>query len=86
MLDDLKTWPVAIVEDRYGGVYAGGAWIAVANFDNACGDGMFTRLGHVMDNAHADDVTAMHWQKPTWVGVGDTPDEALADLQEKQKQ
>ena len=63
MLDDLKTWPVAIVEDRYGGVYAGGAW-----------------------NAHADDVTAMHWQKPTWVGVGDTPDEALADLQEKQKQ
>ena len=79
--------PIAIVEDRYGGAYAGGAWLAVGEFDVRDGSGYaaHTRLDYVMEHAHADDVTAMWFWRDVgatlpWLAVGDTPDHALANL------
>lgn len=79
--------PIAIVQDRYGGVYSRGEWIAIGGFDarDALADGVHTRLDHVMEHAHGDDAQAMlFWANVApglrWLAVGATPDEALARL------
>lgn len=70
-------WPVAIIEDRYGGVYSGGAWIAIADADSAfCSR---TRVSWCLeDGPHGDDTDAMaFWaDPPAWVAAGTTPDAA----------
>ena len=83
----MQDHPIAIVEDRYGGVYSRGEWIAVGEFDARDGSGhaVHTRLDYVMEHAHGDDVTAMRFWADTapalrWLAVGATPDEALANL------
>jgi hypothetical protein len=78
-------YPVAIVEDRYGGTYSGGAWIAIDEFDACDVPGGGRRLDHVIEQAHASDTTAWRfWSEEApelrWLAVGDTPDEALAAL------
>jgi hypothetical protein len=84
--------PIAIVEDRYGGVYSRGRWLAVAEFDarDVAGDGARTRLDYVMEHAHGDDVTArLFWDDDApalpWLAVGDTPDQALANLEARSR-
>ncbi|HST61449.1 MAG TPA: hypothetical protein VLK84_22275 [Longimicrobium sp.] len=83
----MQDYPIAIVQDRYGGVYSRGAWLAVGEFDARDGSGyaVHTRLDYVMEHAHGDDVTAMlFWTDVApglrWLAVGATPDEALANL------
>lgn len=80
-------YPVVILQDRYSGAYSGGAWIAIYDWDAPVGDGLRTRLGVVYDGAHGDDITAANWadSKPDWVAVGNTPDEALRNLEAKVK-
>jgi hypothetical protein len=80
-------YPIAIVQDRYGGVYSRGEWLAVGEFDTRDGSGyaVHTRLDFVMEHAHGDDVEAMlFWTEVApglpWLAVGATPDEALAKL------
>ena len=81
---NLDKFPVAIVEDRYGGGYSGGRWLAVACAD-ALHPGM-TRidfvLGRFSDGPGGDDGAAMgFWfDPPDWIAVGDTPQEALDHL------
>ena len=85
MSDDMRTYPIAVIEDRYGGTYSGGKWIAVADFYASCGDALRSRLGVVVDGAHGDDLTAAEFggEKPEWCAVGNTPDEAIANLRAK---
>jgi hypothetical protein len=78
---------MAIVEDRYGGTYSGGQWLAVGAFDTRDGSGyaVHTRLDFVMEHAHGSDLDAGDfWANVApglpWLAVGDTPDEALANL------
>ena len=89
----LDQYPVAIIEDRYGGAYSGGRWIAIAHAD--CLDGSttsediaLTRIDFVLGEeggapgpSDGDPDAALFWDDaPDWVAVGDTPDEALANL------
>jgi hypothetical protein len=84
-------YPIAIVEDRYGGTYSRGAWLAVGEFDVRDGSGYaaHTRLDFVMEHAHGDDTEAMlFWADVApglpWLAVGGTPDEALANLRARE--
>lgn len=67
-----ETWPVAIFESRYSGVYEGGAWFALANADEV----------NLEEGPYADDATCDEWfhENQNAVGVGDTPNEALQAL------
>ena len=67
-------WPVTIIATRYGGIYEGGEWAAFPLHPE-----------QVPDDARADDITCPTWweQYARFVGVGVTPDAALADLKAK---
>jgi hypothetical protein len=67
-------YPVTILMTRYGGVYEGGAWAAFPLYPVK-----------VPSEAFADDVTCATWWEEFAhaVGVGETPDAALADLESK---
>lgn len=86
-MERADTHPIAIVEDRYGGTYSGGAWIAIARADSPCSlvvDALTTRAGYIVTHSDAfgDDASAMgFWaDPPEWVAAGDTPQEAVANL------
>lgn len=72
MGDDL--YPVTIIATRYGGTYERGLWAAFP-----------ISAERVPQDAVADDVTCAAWWADfgTTVGVGVTPDAALADLRAK---
>jgi hypothetical protein len=89
---DFEVWayPVAIIADRYGGIYSGGEWLAIAGFGVAGKGESAARLveTHMTDevpNPWGDDIMAMDfWESPpNWIAVGNTPDEALAALKRK---
>lgn len=77
----IDLYPIVVVEDRYGGVYAGGAWWAVAAADTPL-DGQL-RVTWLMNNGpNSDDVcAATFWgQAPSWIASGATPDAAVAKV------
>jgi len=80
-----RSWhPVAIIEDRYGGIHCGGAWIAVANADQFHEGRMRAEFVLATDGGgpHASDPEAeAFWREaPDWVAVGATPQEAHDNL------
>lgn len=80
------TYPVAIIEDRYGGTYSGGAWLAIDHADKM--ENGSPRIVRVIEGGpHGSDTEAMmFWtDPPDWIAVGDSPDEALAALAAKAK-
>lgn len=79
MKERLDLYPVVVLQDRYGGVYSGGDWIAIAEGD------LGRRFTEVLDGAHGEDCDAMEfWESPPeFVAVGDTPDAAVANLHAK---
>jgi hypothetical protein len=81
-------YPIAIIEDRYSGVYSGGGWLAIANADMpavASGEYMPCVSWCLENGPHGDDTEAMvFWHDPPpWIAVGNTPDAALAALRAK---
>ncbi|MDP9843275.1 hypothetical protein [Streptosporangium lutulentum] len=66
--------PVTIIATRHGGRYEGGLWAA---FPREPWD--------IPQDAYGGDRIAYDWwsSNTSPVGVGDTPDEALADLERK---
>jgi hypothetical protein len=84
MTTETHIHPVAILEDRYGGVYSDGKWLAVSGadtLDNGC-----YRIVRMLEHGpHGDDGDAMvFWaDPPNWIASGDTPDQALANLMAK---
>jgi hypothetical protein len=73
MGDDL--YPVTIIQTRYGGIYEGGAWAAFNLHPE-----------QIPDDAVGGDIVCARWWADFGkaVGVGATPDAALADLDAKQ--
>ena len=65
---------ITIFQTRYGGAYEGGPWAAV-----------YANPQDVPEDAWGGDTFASHWwsDHEHEVGVGITPDEALADLRTK---
>lgn len=68
---------IVIVQDRYGGVYSGGAWLA---FQEA--DAVYKGSCVLSSGPNGGDFEASNfWSRlPSWIAVGDTPDEAKAHL------
>ncbi len=84
----LETYPVAILQDRYGGVYSGGEWIAIACADLNEGEKIegvqYSRYGRVFYSAMGGDSTAFRfWNEykgRDWIAMGSSPQEALDRL------
>jgi hypothetical protein len=81
-------YPLAVIEDRYGGSYAGGDWIAIACANEPELGGKIIALLNAEDGVEgpwSDDVSAMcFWKEPPeFVAVGQTPDSAIAALLKK---
>ena len=73
-------WPVGIFEDRYGGVYSGGAWIAMGRCDRV------NSRNAVFEGCNAGDLEAAEFwtdERKALTGRGSSPNEALADLNAK---
>lgn len=67
-----EIYPVTIVLDRYGGVYSGGKWVAYNQY--------FDLVPPEVDDGDIE--CHRFWlQNDMPVGRGNTPDEALADLE-----
>jgi hypothetical protein len=87
MADD--DYPVAVFEDRYGGVYSGGAWIAIAEasepYDQENTRARFCLVG---DNGPfgGDVAASTFWSdSPEWIAVGSTPDAAIVSLRNRRR-
>ena len=79
-----EMYPVVIVQDRYGGVYSGGEWLAVQN-GRKLENGAY-RIIRVLDGAPFDDDVEAHefWSDPpAWIAAGKSPNEAVAALEAK---
>jgi hypothetical protein len=78
---NLRTYPIAIVQDRYTGVYSGGTWLAISKADSPhYGQ---SRANFVLNEGpHGDDSEAAEFwaDPPDWIAVGDSPQEALDRL------
>lgn len=78
------TFPVVILEDRYGGMYCNGRFVAVAQAD-IDHEGM-TRISWCMakgPSAPPPEAMSFWDSPPRWVAAGDTPDEAMTNLMVK---
>jgi hypothetical protein len=88
---EIWAYPVAIISDRYGGVYSKGQWLAVAGFARGkMGEAALKMLNCEGDietepNPWGGDTGAGDFwsDPPSWIAVGDTPDAALAALKAK---
>ncbi|GGB22560.1 hypothetical protein GCM10011380_10200 [Sphingomonas metalli] len=75
-------YPIAVIEDRYQGVYSNGRWWAVAQSDCML-EGM-TRIAWLLEyGPSSDDVTAsVFWRDaPPWIAAANTPDAAVGKLE-----
>lgn len=72
----LDLYPVLIFQTRYGGVYEGGSWAAIANCDI------------IPSDAIDDDLICCRWwmsDRAKLVGVGGSPDQAYVNMLLKHK-
>ena len=79
-----NSFPVVIVEDRYGGTYSGGAWLAIANADERQDE--MQRVSWILEfGPHGGDCEAAEFwgSPPHWIAAGMTPDEAVDALTRK---
>lgn len=74
-------YPVVVVQDRYQGVYSGGAWLCVAAADTM--EGQLHRASWVLTFGPGSDdlIAAMFWATaPSWIASGRTPELAIDSL------
>lgn len=83
-------YPIAIIEDRYAGVYSGGKWLAIAEHDDilpaGLGGASITRLAWISVGGPggSDPEAREFWANPpAWIAAANTPDEALKALLDK---
>ncbi len=81
-MNENQTDPVAIIQSRYSGVYEGGKWHAIPEFDDVINSEQY------QDYMYGDDGSALDFFDSgiaSNIGVGDTPELALADMRLKIK-
>lgn len=78
---DISLYPIMVIEDRYGGGYSGGKWIAIAD-STRMENGRYRIIDVLESGANGGDGDAMaFWcEPPEWIAVGNTPDEATENL------
>jgi hypothetical protein len=74
-------FPIAIVQDRYGGVYSGRPWLAISRADHL-ENGTYRIIRCLEGEPHGDDLDAQDFwtDPPAWIAAGETPDEAVEKL------
>jgi hypothetical protein len=74
-------YPVAVIEDRYGGAYSGGRWLAISQATHL-ENGSYRIVRCLENGPHGDDSDAMaFWaDPPKWIACGATPGEAMDNL------
>ena len=79
--DHLSLAPIVVVEDRYGGGYSGGRWLAVATADVEI-EGLPRSTWVAGDGPGDGNIScALFWMEPpAWIAVGQTPDAAIDAL------
>ena len=72
--------PIVVVQDRYGGVYSRGPWVAIAAADEL--DNGAYRIVRVLEDGNGPDTDAADFwaDPPSWTAVGASPDEAIGAL------
>jgi hypothetical protein len=86
--DDIGTtaWPIALLEDRYGGAYSDGNWIAIANADIDVPGRIENRVAWVFrsDVFGGDNDCMDFWDGPAkqipWLAAGESPELAIQNL------
>ena len=79
-MDSFQTYPIAIIESRYSGVYEGGKWHAIPNYENVISTDEY------QEYIHGDDGSAFDFwcsEIAVNIGIGDTPELALSDMRLK---
>lgn len=74
-------YPIVVVQDRYQGAYSNGEWLAVCNAGRN-EDGI-SRIDWLLEfGSGAGDIEAADFwaSPPSWIAVGPTPDQAVANL------
>lgn len=72
-------YPVAVFQSRYSGVYEGGEWYAIGNF-NSFDE---TEISEYLFGDDCDAVDFWMSEKSELIGVGSTPDLAVKNLYER---
>ena len=75
MSDAISLYPVVIREARYSGVYEGGKWFAIAEYS-----GESEALEGYINGDDCDALDFWDSEEAKMIGVGDSPNSALADL------
>lgn len=73
-----STYPIAIIESRYGGVYEGGKWHAIPCYKD------IVKLNSYLEYRDGDDCDAIDfWDSidSSFIGVGETPELAILDME-----
>jgi len=74
-----KLYPIHIIQDRYNGIYSKGDWLAISRYHEY-------RDSDIENDPLSDDCSARNFwlgPVPKWIGVGNTPNEALENLLSK---
>jgi hypothetical protein len=90
---EVWAYPIAVISDRYGGVYSGGKWIAVAGLSRGgMGEAVLKMLSYEGDIERdlspwgSDTCAGDFWcDPPKWIAVGDTPEQAINALKAKNR-
>jgi hypothetical protein len=83
----MDDFPVALIQDRYRGVYSGGAWLAVAEVSELV-DSTNTRLQFCLTDdlgpSGPDPDAAAFWvEPPSWIASGESTTAALEALRSR---
>jgi hypothetical protein len=78
-------YPIAVIEDRYSGVYSGGKWLAISRA-HYLENGAYRIVRCLESGPHGDDSDAMEFwaAPPSWIASGETPDEAIRKLETRE--
>jgi hypothetical protein len=74
-------YPIMLLQDRYGGGYSRGQWIAIRDANKLVG--LVSRATWTVEHGPSgDDINAASFwsEPPDWIAVGASPDEAIKAL------
>ena len=73
--------PIMVLQDRYGGCYSGGRWLAIREADRL-ENGAYRVVRCLEGGPSDEDIEAREFwtNPPSWIAAGQTPDEAVAAL------
>ena len=86
---EFKLFPIAIIQDRYGGCYSKGKWVAISNYgdEDSEFDEYEMKLEYLLDSGMGDDVESRKfwdtYRDAKYLAVGSSPHEAMENLRKK---